>query len=167
MNALPHNASLPCTGRAAPALAQYRQLRDRLVDELSTEPGVALQALHRRILDADPALVPADSKPSASVPQQLPAPPRWFTGRDAELIRLDEALTTGPAATVLISAIGGTGGIGKTWLALHRQFGTAMASASSKILVRVPSTSVNNCWVKESSAGRTRTARKPGATWRT
>ncbi|MCX4825586.1 tetratricopeptide repeat protein [Streptomyces sp. NBC_01142] len=55
------------------------------------------------------------------VPQQLPAAPRWFAGRAEELAALtaalDGAVETG--ATVMISAIGGAGGIGKTWLALY------------------------------------------------
>ena len=108
-------------GRSADALAQYRQLRDRLVDELGTDPGTALQNLHRRVLDNDPALVPAAEPTGAPVPRQLPAPPRWFTGRDTELARLDKAFGEDPqaGATVVISAIGGAGGIGKTWLALH------------------------------------------------
>lgn len=55
------------------------------------------------------------------VPRQLPASPRWFTGRSEELAALtaalEEAADTG--GTVVISAIKGTGGIGKTWLALY------------------------------------------------
>ncbi|MGW6928482.1 BTAD domain-containing putative transcriptional regulator [Lentzea sp. NPDC054927] len=100
-------------GRTADALAHYRQLRDRLVDELGTDPCAALQHLHQRILTGE---TPAG--PTRPVPRQLPALPMWFTGRGAELARLDEVLT--PAATtVVISAIGGAGGIGKTWLALQ------------------------------------------------
>ena len=65
------------------------------------------------------------------VPRQLPATPGSFTGRVGELAELDRALRpltvssapgTGAApmggATLVISAIGGAGGIGKTWLAL-------------------------------------------------
>jgi DNA-binding SARP family transcriptional activator/tetratricopeptide (TPR) repeat protein len=128
-------------GRTADALAHYRHLRERLVEELGTDPGAVLQNLHRQILADDPALTPltaAITGTSATlaevpVPRQLPAPPRWFTGRDTELARLDQVPTvepdddplpsttgsgTPPAATVVISAIGGAGGIGKTWLAL-------------------------------------------------
>ncbi|WP_461122875.1 ATP-binding protein [Saccharothrix stipae] len=89
-------------------------------------------------------LHPPPPRPAPVIPRQLPAAPGLFTGRTAELARLDRALThaatprgpgtdarepttaaptTGPAgagqgATVLVSAIGGAGGIGKTWLAL-------------------------------------------------
>lgn len=55
------------------------------------------------------------------VPRQLPAAPRWFTGRAPELDALTAALggSTETGTTLVISAIGGAGGIGKTWLALQ------------------------------------------------
>ncbi|GAA1309236.1 NB-ARC domain-containing protein [Saccharothrix xinjiangensis] len=55
------------------------------------------------------------------VPRQLPAPPAGFTGRRHELTRLTELLDDAAdrGGTVLISALSGVGGIGKTWLALH------------------------------------------------
>jgi len=105
-------------GRTADALEHYRLLRDRLVEELGTDPGVALRDLHRRILDADPTLAGTPAGPAA--PFQLPAAPGLFTGRGTELAALDHALSC--AGEVV--AIGGTGGIGKTWLALtwaHRE----------------------------------------------
>jgi len=70
------------------------------------------------------------------VPRQLPAAPGLFAGRVAELAGLDRVLTAAPdgrdaavrgpasadlsvaGAAVMVSAIGGAGGIGKTWLAL-------------------------------------------------
>ncbi|WP_306749652.1 ATP-binding protein [Saccharothrix yanglingensis] len=62
-------------------------------------------------------------RPAAPVvPRQLPTAPAAFAGREAELAALDRALTTAPddgdGAAVVITAIGGAGGIGKTWLAL-------------------------------------------------
>ncbi|PSL53304.1 NB-ARC domain-containing protein [Saccharothrix carnea] len=54
--------------------------------------------------------------PERLVPRQLPAAPPQFAGRLPQLERLDEVLG---GAAVFISAIGGAGGIGKTWLALH------------------------------------------------
>jgi tetratricopeptide (TPR) repeat protein len=54
------------------------------------------------------------------VPRQLPAQPRMFTGRAGELAQLTTAMGNGAdPGLVVISAISGTGGLGKTWLALH------------------------------------------------
>ena len=55
------------------------------------------------------------------VPQQLPAAPRMFAGRHHELAQMTAVLegNAGASSAVLISAIAGAGGIGKTWLALH------------------------------------------------
>jgi tetratricopeptide (TPR) repeat protein/transcriptional regulator with XRE-family HTH domain len=59
---------------------------------------------------------------SAVVPRQLPAAVADFTGRAAELQTLTGILddaARGSPGTVVISAIGGTAGVGKTALALH------------------------------------------------
>ncbi|RSM50760.1 SARP family transcriptional regulator [Amycolatopsis balhimycina DSM 5908] len=111
-------------GRQADALARYEQLRRDLADELGVSPSPPLRQLYQRILHAAPDLAGPAARtepPATPVPRQLPAPPRLFTGRAAELARLDAILTEQPdtGGTVMISAIGGTGGIGKTWLALH------------------------------------------------
>ncbi|NUT97869.1 MAG: tetratricopeptide repeat protein [Saccharothrix sp.] len=106
-------------GRAADALEHYRRLRERLVEDLGTDPGEALRRLHRLILVADPALTASRKGTPVTVPRQLPAAPAPFVGRDDDLRRLDTLLDTPGRATALISALGGGGGIGKTWLALH------------------------------------------------
>jgi tetratricopeptide (TPR) repeat protein/transcriptional regulator with XRE-family HTH domain len=64
---------------------------------------------------AGPGQAPPAAAGSGAVPHQLPAPPDTFTGRARELALVDEAL--GGAGGVC--AIGGMGGVGKTWLALH------------------------------------------------
>jgi tetratricopeptide (TPR) repeat protein len=51
------------------------------------------------------------------IPRQLPLPPTPFVGRDHEMAALNDA--AGSAGTVIISALAGAGGIGKTWLAAH------------------------------------------------
>lgn len=59
--------------------------------------------------------------PPVPAPRQLPAPPTPFVGRLEELDLLDTAMRTGSgeAATMVVSAIAGAGGAGKSWLALH------------------------------------------------
>jgi tetratricopeptide (TPR) repeat protein len=77
-----------------------------------------------RLVDGEPAFVEEyRAAASAPVPHQLP-PSTWqFVGRNAELARLTRLVETathaaGRAATVVITAIDGTAGIGKTALAL-------------------------------------------------
>jgi DNA-binding SARP family transcriptional activator len=131
------------TGRAAEALAAYHDARRVLVETLGIEPGPDLRALHARILagDAEPSLTglliehrraAGPGSPVTSVaPRQLPAAAQHFTGRQAELELLVDRL--GPSSqrpdfggTVVISAIDGMAGIGKTALAVcaaHRLAG--------------------------------------------
>jgi DNA-binding SARP family transcriptional activator len=119
------------SGRQADALDRYQRIRERLADELGTDPGTPLRALYQRILRADPALLgppppaPAPARPTGRpVPRQLPAPPALFTGRTRELAELDAVMAA--VSPVVISAVAGTGGIGKTWLAVqwaHRNAG--------------------------------------------
>jgi hypothetical protein len=52
------------------------------------------------------------------VPRQLPAAIRHFAGREAELAVL-AGQVAGVASAVVISAVGGAAGIGKTTLAVH------------------------------------------------
>ncbi|MCX2953028.1 ATP-binding protein [Lentzea sp. NEAU-D7] len=54
--------------------------------------------------------------PDGAVPRQLPAVVATFSGRREELSQLDSALSSG---AVVISAVNGTAGVGKTALALH------------------------------------------------
>jgi len=65
---------------------------------------------------------PTPAAPARPVPRQLPSDVYGFTGRSAELTRLnallDEALAD-PVAAVVISAVAGTAGVGKTALAVH------------------------------------------------
>jgi DNA-binding SARP family transcriptional activator len=112
-------------GRQADALNHYDRIRKQLAEELGIDPSPALRDLHQRILtggvtDSAPK-AGSNGAGTAPVPRQLPAAPRSFTGRLRELDSLTQTMNLGaqPGATVVISAIGGTGGIGKTWLALH------------------------------------------------
>jgi DNA-binding IclR family transcriptional regulator len=113
--------------RQAEALEAYQSARQELVEELGTEPGAGLREIHQRILTADPALaVPqstavAGDRLATAVPRELPAPVAGFVGRAEELAALASLLNR-PAEempAVVISAIGGTAGVGKTALALQ------------------------------------------------
>jgi len=112
-------------GRRAEALAAYQDARRVLVEELGTEPGVELRELHKRMLAADPALAiptPAPPATGTAVPRELPARVAPFIGRTSELAALTgllDAASDQMLATMVISAIGGTGGVGKTALAVH------------------------------------------------
>jgi DNA-binding SARP family transcriptional activator/tetratricopeptide (TPR) repeat protein len=104
------------SGRQRDALRHYDLVRHALADELGVDPSPPLRELHQRILTSTAELVA--TRPSAPVPRQLPAPPRSFSGRTGELDTLTTALKESGGAAV-ISAVGGLGGIGKTWLALR------------------------------------------------
>ena len=74
------------------------------------------------LLDGAPAGPDGRGPAAAPVPRQLPAAVADFTGRAGELAALTRMLEDGGAGapgTVVISAIGGTAGVGKTALALH------------------------------------------------
>jgi DNA-binding SARP family transcriptional activator/tetratricopeptide (TPR) repeat protein len=120
-------------GRQADALAAFREARRQLREELGIEPAAPLQRLHQQILAADPELMTtaadevttdasAMTGPRRPLPAQLPHQIPDFTGRRAELGRLDglAAHDSGDTGTgVVITAIAGTAGVGKTALAVH------------------------------------------------
>ncbi|MEV6814162.1 BTAD domain-containing putative transcriptional regulator, partial [Micromonospora sp. NPDC051296] len=119
--------ALSRSGRQAEALDHYQRIRHRLADVLGVDPGPDLQELHLRILHGDrefaASAVPraAAGPAAAQPPRQLPAPPAMFAGRARELAALTNAVDrqAEPGGGVAISAVGGMGGIGKTWLVLR------------------------------------------------
>jgi len=123
------------TGRSAEALDCYAAVRKRLAEELGTDTGPALRQLHQSILRGhrpasprrpEPSAVIRQTEPSTAIrqtelPAQLPMAVRGFTGRDGELARLAAILASaeGESAAVVISAVSGMAGVGKTALAVH------------------------------------------------
>ncbi|KAB1139434.1 tetratricopeptide repeat protein [Streptomyces luteolifulvus] len=139
---------LAATGHQAEALDVYRNIRARLAGELGVDPGAELQAAQQQVLSqtvpmgcpaptrgagpdepdhsdgigAGPVSAAAQPADTATVrPAQLPADLPVFTGRSKELEGLRMLLPTagGAASSVVISAIGGMAGVGKTTLAVH------------------------------------------------
>jgi tetratricopeptide (TPR) repeat protein len=99
-----------------------------LIGELGADPGPDLQGLHHRILSADPALefkhpLRLETGPAVqAAPRQLPAAVSHFAGRGRELAVLTGLLDRSErqaSRAVVVSAIGGTAGVGKTALAVH------------------------------------------------
>ncbi|HEV2637647.1 MAG TPA: tetratricopeptide repeat protein [Actinocrinis sp.] len=132
------------TGWSQAAIAEYFTARtlpptdrfDALIEVLGAAPGElrALadardraeenqrQAKKRRPAGSD-ALSPAASGPAVVVPRQLPADTALFTGREQELGHLLDVAERTVAGTapgaVVICAIDGMGGVGKSALAVH------------------------------------------------
>ncbi|WP_405769939.1 BTAD domain-containing putative transcriptional regulator [Streptomyces sp. NBC_01538] len=128
--------ALAACGQQAAALDVFTRISGRLDADLGLQPSAALRAAQLRVLRGEvppkpPALpaLPARVSPQAAdrpVPAQLPGPTPGFTGRADQLRQLD-ALLPDPAPGdgrhqpqgTLLAAITGTGGVGKTALAVH------------------------------------------------
>ena len=108
--------ALAADGQVSTALQHFQLVRRRLLDELGMEPDGELVAAHEEILRREPLTL--RNEPAAVIPAQLPADTADFTGRRTETAKLHGFLTVSGTATV-ICAVTGTGGIGKTTLAVH------------------------------------------------
>ncbi|MFD5270292.1 BTAD domain-containing putative transcriptional regulator [Streptomyces sp. NPDC058335] len=137
--------ALAAAGHRSQALGVYDAVRARLAEELGIDPGAELRGARETVLrggpggaggeataadapltETDEPPAPAREEPAAGLPSfpapaQLPHDIPAFTGRGGELDEMP-ALPGGEAGaphTVVISAIGGMAGIGKTTLAVH------------------------------------------------
>jgi len=109
-----------CTGDDQRAVAEWRRRHDVLVAVYSE--------LTRQDRQDRPEGIPRPTVPTRVVPAQLPGDVDLFTGRAQELAELDSLLTAIPthieatdagSTAVVISAVSGTAGVGKTALALR------------------------------------------------
>ncbi|MFF3846578.1 tetratricopeptide repeat protein [Streptomyces sp. NPDC002328] len=120
-------------GRTAEAVHAYTGIRKQLADELGVAPGRELRSAYEELAsESDAGQPPAAPRPTpapavaaatAPVPAQLPMDIRPFTGRDEQLADLTRNLLAEEdvcrTAAVVVSAVSGTAGVGKTALAVH------------------------------------------------
>ncbi|WP_018347872.1 AfsR/SARP family transcriptional regulator [Longispora albida] len=116
--------SLYRTGRQPEALATARAFRTALAEEHGLDPGPEFVRLEQQILRDELGTGTPEPQPSPApspVPNQVPPSSADFTGRVAALSWLDGLLPSvqDGTAPVVISAIDGSGGVGKTALAIH------------------------------------------------
>jgi DNA-binding SARP family transcriptional activator len=124
------------SNRQAEALRAYQVLRERLAEELGSDPCTDLRELHAMILRGEPS--PVDRRPETEIlrtvetlrtveasraveehrPAQMPASVGHFVGRDEDLAALTAALP-GPGDEPRVLVVSGAGGLGKTALAVR------------------------------------------------
>jgi len=104
---------LAAGGRTVEALNVFDRVRRELASELGLDPSQELRRAHEHVLRLT---VPNDAT-AGDAPRQLPADLATFSGRADELAW---ALSMAePRGTVVVSAIGGMAGIGKSTFAVH------------------------------------------------
>ncbi|MFB4300128.1 BTAD domain-containing putative transcriptional regulator [Actinomadura sp. NTSP31] len=130
-----HLRALYRSGRQGEALAGYHDLRERLADELGVDPGPELTELYLSMLEQDPS----EAERPRTAPR-LPAALGELIGREREVERARALLAAHRLVTLT-----GTGGVGKTRLALE-------AAARSAAV------HPDGVWFVELAAGRPATA---------
>ena len=110
--------ALYADGRQAEALAAYARVQSTLAEELGTDPGTRLRAVHLAVLRGDPldpavsaAVVRATPTPRGG--NNLRAPLTSFVGRSDDVAELGRLLAEGTRLVTMV----GPGGAGKTRLA--------------------------------------------------
>lgn len=103
-------------GQPGRALSAYHEARRVLLTELGQEPGPELRRVEQQVLANRPIDLAAPG-PGHTPPAQLPHDARGFTGRGPELRRLDALRTEQPPVPICV--VSGSGGVGKTTLAVR------------------------------------------------
>lgn len=122
------------SGRHAEALRAYGRYRHMLAEELGLEPSEALRGLEVSILRQDPTLAQPSVDLGAHATGNLSQPPTSLIGRTSEVSAVEAALREHRIVTLT-----GTGGVGKTRLAIE---------AAHRVALRYP----GGCWFVELAA---------------
>jgi DNA-binding SARP family transcriptional activator/tetratricopeptide (TPR) repeat protein len=110
-------------GRVAAALAAYASARERLAEELGTDPSPETQAVYTAILRGDLAQPAAAAGPATA----------GLVGRDGELAYLDAVALRARGGTAEVIVVDGEAGIGKT--TLLRAWAARRAAAGDTVLL--------------------------------
>jgi DNA-binding SARP family transcriptional activator/DNA-binding XRE family transcriptional regulator len=157
--------ALAGAGQQAAAVRVYHDARVRLDRELGLYPGEELSDAYLRVLRRDirawnggraRARPPALDAAWRMVPRQLPAAPRAFTGRAGQLAALSGLLEreSGEASGVVIAALTGMAGIGKTALAVHWAHRVAGQFPDGQLFVNLRGSSLSGAPVSPTEAVR-------------
>jgi DNA-binding SARP family transcriptional activator len=153
--------------RQAEALGAYQSLRDRLAEELGSDPCPDLRELHMTILRGAPLPPgPADAveslvvaarteppKPSDDYrPAQMPAGVGHFVGRDCDLAALTAALP-GPGDEPKLLLISAAGGLGKTALAVQWAHSVSSRFSDGQIFVDLKGSAATGALTPGSALG--------------
>ncbi|MEU1519991.1 tetratricopeptide repeat protein [Streptomyces sp. NPDC005811] len=129
--------ALAVAGRTAEAVDTYTGVSRRLRSELDVAAGPELRSVYEEILrgagqEEPPGAGPGPvagrppAPPSDPVPAQLPMQVSHFSGREQQLAELTRHLVPAggphagePGSAVVVSAVSGTAGVGKTALAVR------------------------------------------------
>lgn len=107
--------ALHAAGRRDEALRTYQTLKRRMSGELGLSPGAELAGVYQEILGPRGA---SRSVPRRAAPCLLPSNPKYFAGR-ADEVKAICSYMTGQENSVPVVALYGTGGVGKTELAVR------------------------------------------------
>jgi len=125
-------------GRQSEALVAFHQLRERLIEQVGVDPDPALCRLHESVLRGELRANPRPTPAPAVVPRQLPRDLSHWVGRGREMGQLTSLLGQAEAGSlVIISAIDGTAGVGKTALAVHWAHSVAHRFAEGQLYLNL------------------------------
>ncbi|UOX89992.1 tetratricopeptide repeat protein [Amycolatopsis sp. FBCC-B4732] len=103
------------SGTPAQALLAYKRIENALGEQLGIAPGPELKRLREQVTNTPSAPAAEQWTPRNDLPRDI----SYFTGRRPALERILSVSARTAGGTVVISAIDGMAGVGKTTLAVH------------------------------------------------